>query len=200
MNFEDTNIDQSRGKEKKPVVVSVWGNASMRAGPTAAATARWTSECRLVGQDTIRKNDVFDQKVSDLMSGLYFDAKCGHAGAEYNLERAGMIAMSCGHAAGQMRNGDNYWEDTRWMLTELGRRTSMAQLRRIVLRDPPLDVALRDAEEEACDVADDCGGCEPDDPNLLMHRRIFAHLRDRVERIRAAPAQLNFEWLWGGDE
>jgi hypothetical protein len=111
-----------------------------------------------------------------------------------------MIAVSFGHVAGEMRYGDNYWEDTRWMLTELGKRTSMAQLRRIVVRDPPLDIALRDAEDEARDVADDCGGCEPDDPDLLMHRRILAHLRDRVERIRAAPAQLNFEWLWGGDE
>jgi hypothetical protein len=99
-----------------------------------------------------------------------------------------------------MRDGDNSWEDTRWMVTELGKRTSMPELKRIVLRDPPLDVALRDAEEEACDVADDCGGCEPDDPILLMHERILAHLRDRVERIRAAPAQLNFESLWGGDE
>jgi hypothetical protein len=203
MKSKDTRKDWSQTAESKgtsPVVVPFCKNASVRNGPTAAATARWTSECRLVGQDTIRKNDVLDQKVSDPMSRLYFDAKCGHAGAEYNLERAGMIAMIFGHAAGQMRNGDNYWEDTRWMLTELGRRTSMAQLRRIVLRDPPLDVALGDAEEEARDVADDCGGCEADDPDLLMHRCILAHLRDRVERIRAAPAQLNFEWLWGGDE
>ena len=204
MKSKDARKDRpqtAESNEISPAVVPFCKNASVRNGSTAAATARWMSECRLVGRDTTRrKEDASDQRVSDLMSRLYFDAKCGHAGAEYNLEREGMIAMIFGHVAGQMRNGDNYWEDTRWMVTELGKRTSMAQLRRIVLRDPPLDVALRDAEEEACDVADDCGGCEPDDPNLLMHERILAHLRDRVERIRAAPAQLSFESLWGGDE
>jgi hypothetical protein len=199
MKSKDTKTAQL--KATSPVVVPFCKNASARNGPTAEATARWMSECRVVGRDTFRrKEDASDQRVSDLMSRLYFDAKCGHAGAEYNLEREGVIAMIFGHVAGQMRYGDNSWEDTRWMVTELGKLTSMAQLERIILRDPPLDVALRDAEEEACDVADDCGGCEPDDPNLLMHEHILAHLRDRVERIRAAPAQLDFESLWGGYE
>ena len=54
------------------------------------------------------------------------------------------------------------------------------------MRDPPLEIALGDAMNEARDVADNCGGCEPDDPFLLDHRRLLAHLLDRVERIRAA--------------
>jgi hypothetical protein len=205
MKSEDTRKTQSQtaaAKETLPVVVPFCKNASTRNGPTAEATARWLNEHtevsnvvtlgRAVTQLGGRKNDVLDQRVSDLMSDLYFDAKCGHAGAEYNLEREGMIAMIFGHVAGQMRNGDNSWEDTRWTVTELGKRTSIAQLKRIVLRDPPLDVALRDAEEEACDVADDCGGCEPDDPILLMHEHILAHLRDRVERIRAGAGTTRF--------
>jgi hypothetical protein len=43
-----------------------------------------------------------------------------------------------------------------------------------------------DAKDEADDVADDCGACEPDDPILLAHQRILAHLKERVERILAA--------------
>ena len=152
MKSKDMRKDRpqtAESNEISPAVVPFCKNASVRNGSTAAATARWMSECRLVGRDTTRrKEDASDQRVSDLMSRLYFDAKCGHAGAEYNLEREGMIAMIFGHVAGQMRNGDNYWEDTRWMVTELGKRTSMAQLRRIVLHDPPLEVALRDARRK----------------------------------------------------
>ena len=67
-----------------------------------------------------------------------------------------------------------------------GRSASTDTLRSIILQDPLLEIALWDAMNEARDVADNCGGCEPDDPLLLEHRRLLAHLLDRVERIRAA--------------
>jgi hypothetical protein len=131
-------------------------------------------------------NNVSDQKIDELISRLYWDAKCGRAAAEYNLEKAGMIEMISGHVAGQMRDGDNFWDDCRWTVTEHGRRTSMAELRRIILCDPPLEIALWDAKDEAADVAGDCGACEPGDPILVKHQRILAHLEKRAERILAA--------------
>jgi hypothetical protein len=192
MNSKNTGIDQPRTtgwRETAPVVVSMWGNARMRIGPTAEATARWTSERRTVKSTTRtesrRKNNALDRKVADLMTRLYFDAKCGNAAAEYNLEKAGMIEMIFDQVAGEMRWGDNFWNDLRWMLTELGRRTKLIELKRIILRDPPLDIALRDAEYEATDVAERCW-----DPEglgyVMLHNRILIHLDERVERIRAA--------------
>jgi hypothetical protein len=68
----------------------------------------------------------------------------------------------------------------------MGKRASTDSLTSIILQDPPLEIALWDAMNEARDVADDCGGCEPGDPVLLEHRHLLAHLLDRVERIRAA--------------
>jgi hypothetical protein len=114
MKSENADINQSQN-QTAPVVVSMWGNASMRVGPTAGATARWTNEHRMVGKSKIRRKDASDRKVSNLMSRLYFDAKCGNAAAEYNLEKAGMIEMIFDQAAGEMRDGDNYWNDIRWM-------------------------------------------------------------------------------------
>jgi hypothetical protein len=131
-------------------------------------------------------NNVFDKKIDGLISRLYWDAKCGRAAAEYNLEKAGIIEMISGHVAGQMRDGDNFWDDLRWMVTERGRRTSMADLQRIILCNPPLEIALSDAKDEAADVAGDCGACEPGDPILVKHQRILAHLEKRAERILAA--------------
>jgi hypothetical protein len=94
--------------------------------------------------------------------------------------------MSQGFVAGVMGDRDNWWDDLRWELTKCGKRTSMAETRKIILQDPPLEIALWDAMWEARDVADNCGGCELDDPCLLKHQRILTHLLDRVERIRAA--------------
>jgi hypothetical protein len=131
-------------------------------------------------------NDVFEKRIDELISGLYSDAKCGRAAAEYNLEKAGMVEMISGHVAGQMRDGDNFWDDCRWTVTERGRRTSMADLQRIILCDPPLEIALWDAKDEAADVAGDCGACEPGDPILVKHQRILAHLEKRAARILAA--------------
>jgi hypothetical protein len=161
----------------------------MRTGPTAEATARYTNEHRMVGKNAIRKKDALDRKVSGLMSRLYLDAKCGQAAAEYNLEKAGMIEMIFDQVAGEMRHGDNFWNDIRWMVTGLGRRTKLGELKRIILRDPPLEIAVRDAEDETTEVADRCG-------DLLyfgfdtgpLHKRILAHLEERVERIRAAQS------------
>jgi hypothetical protein len=176
-----------QGQKETALVVSMWGSASMRVGPTAEATARWTSEHHGIGKNPIRRKSALDRKISDLMSRLYFDAKCGRAAAEYNLEKAGMIEMIFDQIAGEMRNGDNYWDDIRWMLSELGRRTKLSELRRIILRDPPLEIALRDAEDEAAEVAERC-----EDPvffgldTVALHERILAHLDERVERIRAA--------------
>ena len=92
------------------------------------------------------------------MTGLYWEAKCGRAAAEYNLKKAGMIETISGHVAGQMRDGDNFWDDIRWTLTERGRRAGMADLQRVILSDPPLEIALWDAQDEAADVAGGCGG------------------------------------------
>jgi hypothetical protein len=130
-------------------------------------------------------NNVFDKKIDELISRLYWDGKCGRAAAEYNLENAGMIEMISGHVAGQMGDGDNFWDDLRWTVTKRGRRAGMADLQRIILCDPPLEIALWDAKDEAADVAGDCGG-EPGDPILVAHRRILAHLEKRAERILAA--------------
>jgi hypothetical protein len=125
----------------------------------------------------------FNKKIDELISRLYWDAKCGRAATECNLGKAGMIEMIPGHVAGQLRDGDNFWDDLRWTVTERGRCTGMADLERIMLRDPPLEIALWDAQEEAADVAGGCGGCEPGDSFLLKHQRILTHLEKRAERI-----------------
>jgi hypothetical protein len=68
-------------------------------------------------------NNVFDRKVGELIARLYWDTKCGRAAAEYNLKEAAMIEMIFGHVVGEMHDGDNFWDDLRWMLTERGRCT-----------------------------------------------------------------------------
>jgi hypothetical protein len=117
---------------------------------------------------------------------LHSDGKCGRAAAEYNLVKAGAIEVASGHVPGHLRDDDVFFEHSEWKLTEMGKRASTAALTGIILQDPPLEIALWDAMKEARDVADNCGGCEPDDPLLLDHRRILAHLLERVERVRAA--------------
>jgi hypothetical protein len=142
-----------------------------------------------VNAGKLNPNNVFDQKLDELISRLYWDAKCGRAAAEYNLEKAGIIEMISRHVAGQMRDGDNFWDDLRWTATKRGRRTSMADLQCIILLDPPLEIALWDAKDEAADVAGGCGGCEPGNLFLLKHQRILGHLEKRAERILAAEPQ-----------
>jgi hypothetical protein len=138
---------------------------------------------------TLNPKNVFDQKLDELISRLYWDAKCGRAAAEYNLEKAGIIDMISGHVAGQMHDGDNFWDDLRWTVTKRCGRTSTADLQCIILRDPPLEIALWDAKDEAADVAGGCGGCEPGDLFLLKHQRILGHLEKRAEHILAAEPQ-----------
>ena len=121
-----------------------------------------------------------------LVLALHADGKCGRAAAEYNLVKAGAIEVASEHVPGCLRDDDVFFEHSKWKLTELGRSASTDTLRSIILQDPLLEIALWDAMNEARDVADNCGGCEPDDPLLLDHRRILAHLLERVERIRAA--------------
>ena len=117
---------------------------------------------------------------------LHADGECGRAAAEYNLVKAGAIEVASGHVPGHLREDDVFFEHSEWKLAELGRSASTDTLRSIILQDPPLEIPLWDAMFEARDVGDNCGGCEPDDPLLLEHRRLLAHLLDRVERIRAA--------------
>jgi hypothetical protein len=121
-----------------------------------------------------------------LVLALHADGKCGRAATEYNLVKAGAIEVASEHVPGCLRDDDVFFEHSKWKLTELGRSASTNTLRSIILQDPPLEIALWDAMFEARDVGDNCGGCEPDDPLLLEHRRLLAHLLDRVERIRAA--------------
>jgi hypothetical protein len=135
----------------------------IRNAPTAEATARWERE-----YDSRRGGD---DVVKNLVSNLYRSPRVGRAAAEYNLEKAGMIEMIQGHHAGVMLPGDVYWDDLRWTLTDRGRRAGDAQLERIMLRDPPLEIAEWDAKDEANDVASDCGGCDIDDPTLVMPRQ-----------------------------
>src|SRR6516162_5822834 len=71
---------------------------SERAGREARAKSRG---------EPVHKNWKFDRRLDELISRLYWDAKCGRAAAEYNLEKAGLIEMISGHVAGQMRDGDN---------------------------------------------------------------------------------------------
>jgi hypothetical protein len=164
-------------------------------GPTAEATARYISEHawtrdvisrgRVVLEMGDRKKDGLDWKVADLMAKLHLAARCGWAGTEYNLEKASMIEMLFDHVAGHVDDGDCFGADIRWTLTGRGRRASIAQLERIIVRDPPLEIALWDAEDEANYLAGDCAHCKPGDPTLMTHQRILAHLEQRVERIRA---------------
>jgi hypothetical protein len=124
-----------------------------------------------------------------LQSCLYWNARVGWAASEYNLAAAGMIEMIYGPHAGLMHANENFWDDLRWTLTDRGRRASDAQLERVMLRDPPLEIAEWDAEDEANDVTTDCGGCDIDDPILAMHRRISINLDKRAERIRQKMAR-----------
>ena len=121
-----------------------------------------------------------------LVLALHADGKCGRAAAEYNLVKAGAIEVASERVPGCLRDDDVFFEHSAWRLTELGRSASTDTLRSIILQDPPLEIALWDAMNEARDVGDNCGGCKPDDPLLLEHRRLLADLLDRVERIRAA--------------
>jgi hypothetical protein len=123
-------------------------------------------------------------KVQDLIIHLYFVARAGRAAAEYNLAAAGMIEMLYGYQPGRVRDGDGWWEDPRWTLTDRGRRATDAQLTRIIVQDPASWVAEQDAQEEANDVAGDCGN-DPDGYWLPIHKRILAELDKRAARIQA---------------
>ena len=153
----------------------------IRIAPTAEATARWERE--------YDRREGRDHAVRRLISNLYWSARAGCAAAEVNLEKAGMIEMIQGTHAGVMLNTDPYWDDLRWTLTDRGRRASDAQLERIMLRDPPLEIAEWDAEDEANDVATNCGGYDIDDPQLAIHRRISVNLDKRAERVHQKMAR-----------
>jgi hypothetical protein len=103
--------------------------------------------------------------------------------------------MIQGHRAGQMSSdgSDNHWCDCRWTLTERGKRAGMARLERVMLRDPPSEIAEWDAEAEANDVATDCGGCDVDDSWLAIHRRILVNLDKRAERVGQKSRSRNGE-------
>jgi hypothetical protein len=97
-----------------------------------------------------------------------------------------MIEMIQDHHAGVMLPGDVYWDDLRWTLTDRGRRASDAQLERIMLRDPPLEIAESDAKDEANDVATDCGGCDIDDSDT---RNAPAHIHQSRQACWAHPPE-----------
>jgi hypothetical protein len=126
---------------------------------------------------TINTAEVLD----NLMWDLYFASRVGMGAAEYNLEKASLIEMDQGHVAGIFVEGlSNGWCDCRWTITDRGRRTTFAELERIILLDPPLEIAVMDAALEATIVADtDNDG----------HRRNFVALNERVESIRRELAR-----------
>jgi hypothetical protein len=126
-----------------------------------------------------------DRSLEQFVFDLHAEGKCGRAAAEYNLVKAGAIEVASGHVPGHLRDDDVFFEHSEWRLTELGKNGNADALKTIILQDPPLEIALWDAMNEARDVADNCGGCQPDDPLLFEHHRVLAHLLDRVERIRA---------------
>jgi hypothetical protein len=117
---------------------------------------------------------------------LHSDAKCGLGSGGVQSCEGGCDRGGLRTCARNLRDDDVFFEHSRWKLTEPGRSASTDTLRSIILQDPPLEIALWDAMFEARDVGDNCWGCEPDDPLLSEHRRLLAHLLDRVERIRAA--------------
>jgi hypothetical protein len=69
----------------------------------------------------------------------------------------------------------------------------MARLERVMLYDPPLEIAEWDAEDEANYVATDCGGCDADDPWLSIHRRNLVNLDKRAERIYQKSRHANMK-------
>jgi hypothetical protein len=72
--------------------------------------------------------------------------------------------MVQGHVAGIMCRDDQYWCDCRWTLTDKGRRGTMAQLERVILRDPPLHVAEQKTMADAA-----TGRARGDPPEQLRH-------------------------------
>jgi hypothetical protein len=85
-----------------------------------------------------------------------------------------MIEMIQGHA-GVLLPGDSYRGTFRWTLTDRGRRA--------ILRDPPLEIAEWDAE-------DDLRRYDIGDPTLAFHRRISINLNKRAERLHQKMAWL----------
>jgi hypothetical protein len=132
---------------------------------------------------TIDKGTTTEQTLDDLMWDLYFASRIGMGAAEYILEKAGIIEMDQGHVAGIFIEGrSNGWCDCRWILTDSGRRADKAQLESIMLADPRLEIAVRDAELEASIIADmaDCEG----DGALDGHRRNLVALNERAQRAK----------------
>ena len=174
--FLADNCDRWQAMTTRAELPAMYERAlEIRDAPTAEATARWERE-----YDSRRGRD---DAVRKLATNLYWSARVGRAAAEVNLEKAGMIEMISGQHAGVMLNTDPYWDDLRWTLTDRGRRASDAKLERIMLRDPPLEIAEWDAEDEANDVAGDCGGHDIDSPELALHQRISVNFDKRAERI-----------------
>jgi hypothetical protein len=136
--------------------------------------------------DSRSQNGGAIDELQQLVFDLHANGECGRAAAEYNLVKGGVIEVASEHVPGHLRDNDVFFEHSEWKLTELGRTANTEALTSIILQNPPLEIALWDAMNEARDVGDNCGGCESDDPVLLDHRRLLANLLDRVERVRAA--------------
>lgn len=159
--------------------------------PTFEATKRWhdghvaTANGGLADHRPERK---LEEALNNLIGQLYESARCGEGGAEFNLVRDGYIEMIQNHVAGLWRETHNWWRDCRWAITAKGQRASTAELTKSILRDPPLEVAQADADEEADIIEAWC----PDSSDLdnwddTADRRVkWAHLNARVERIKAA--------------
>jgi hypothetical protein len=124
-----------------------------------------------------------DNAVRNLMRKLVYAGDTGPAAAEFNLVKAGLIEMIQGHQPGLMREGDNFWDDLRWTLTNLGRRTRKARFERVMKADPPLWVAEQDAEEEAQDYQQNFADSDLDDYWAAIHRHMSNKFDNRAKRI-----------------
>jgi hypothetical protein len=101
------------------------------------------------GTDEARGNDTEIGELESFVLDLHADAKCGRAGAEYNLAEAYVIDVAAGHVPGHLRDDDVCFERSEWKLTEWGQCVSTALLTTIILRDPPLEIALWDAPQRS---------------------------------------------------
>jgi hypothetical protein len=128
----------------------------------------------------------------ELINRFFWPAKVGFGSAEYNLTSAGMIRMTERHVAGICRSGES-WFDSRWTLTDRGRRASVLEIMRVILRVPPLWLAREDARAMIEYIHDDIASlAESDQEAIVWSYQRLAALDRRLERISRKAADRVF--------